>query len=30
MENQEQEIGISVIMPVYNVEKYVGKAVEKF
>ena len=28
MENQEQEIGISVIMPVYNVEKYVGKAIE--
>lgn len=28
MEDKTQEIGISVIMPVYNVEKYVGKAIE--
>ncbi len=28
MEQQQQEIAISVIMPVYNVEKYVGKAIE--
>ena len=28
MENQEQEIGISVIMPVYNVEKYLIKSLD--